>query len=652
MDENRTTTNLLERISWDALDSRVAHEQRNREVHSPAISLFRWWARRPHALIGEILEVADEDGIRISDPFSGGGTVAIEAAERGMDIYAQDLHPWATTGLATTLDGVDPEALAEAGARWMEALQEDREALYGANDNKSEVITSFWVRVCGCPGCGQEAYLYPYPLVSLASRSKHETHGFFGCNSCGAVTRSGLATTNRRCSGCGQGMRDPDRPYHPDGIQTCANRSCGNRFTAFAPGHSWQMALVQRLRGTKATIELPDASDLDAASIEPPTLPGPLGREIPDGLETRRLRRAGMTRWQDLYPPRQLTSMLRASAAIDRLQVDASVAARLRLILCGAGEMAGYASRWDRYYPKAFEATANHRFNLTGFAAETNLLAARGRGTLVRRLGHSVRAARWAQGFESGRSRRYSSGRRKRLSDSALQSPTVVHGSSTRQLLPDESVDLVLTDPPYFDDIQYAELGALFLVWAQASRLVGRSVHVDLRSEVVPNARRGADADRYRSLLTAVMKETNRTLKPEGRMVLTFHNTDGRAWWALARALGRAGFYVSALAVAHAENETDHSKRGRRAFSRDLIIEARTKPLSPAADLVIASEAAGQESRELLAAGKAVAELSEALASGRLKRTWTYGRFGRVYRDRLGPHQSAYIRLGAETKGG
>jgi putative DNA methylase len=650
MSDTNTTT-LLERIAWDALDTRVAHEQRNREVHSPAISLFRWWARRPHALIGEILDAAAEDGMLISDPFSGGGTVAIEAAERGMEIYAQDLHPWATLGLATTLDRVDPDALAEAGARWLESLQQDRRSLYGANDDGSEVITSFWVRICACPACETEAYLYPYPLVSLASRSKHETHGFFGCNSCGTVTRSRLARTNRRCSGCGHDLADPDRANYPDGIQTCANRNCRHPFPAFSPPHRWQMVLVQRLSGSQATIERPTKTDLEAAMVELPRLPKPLGRDIPDGLETRRLRRAGIETWQDLYPPRQLVSLLRASAAIDRLDTDPAVAARLRLIVCGAGEMAGYASRWDRYYPKAFEATANHRFNLTGFAAETNLLASRGRGTLARRLIHSVKAARWAQGFESELPRRYRSGQRSQLNGSALEGPIVVQGSSTRQLLPDESVDLVLTDPPYFDDVQYAELGALFLAWAQSSRLIGRTVHVDLRSEAVPNATRGAGTDRYRAVLSAVMKETKRTLKPGGRMVLTFHNTDGRAWWALARALGRAGFYVSALAVAHAENESDHSKRGRRAFSRDLIIECRTTATTMP-DLVVASEGVSPESRELLAAGKAVAELSAELASGRLKRAWKYSRFGLSYRDLLDSDKSTYIRLGVDTKSG
>jgi adenine-specific DNA methylase len=227
----------------------------------------------------------------------------------------------------------------------------------------------------------------------------------------------------------------------------------------------------------------------------------------------------------------------------------------------------------------------------------------------------------------------------------------VVQGSSTRQPLGDRSVDLVLTDPPYYDDIQYAELGSLFLAWAQATGLIAASVHVDLRAEAVPNSLRGTDTSRYCKLLTAVFSESRRTLKPGGRLVLTFHNTTGKAWWALARALGRAGFFVTALAVAHAENETDHAKRGRRAFSRDLVIECRAAYADPAS-LVIAADAADSQSYELLAAGRAVAGLAAALASGEIKRTRTYETFGRSYRGHLGGRRSRYIRLGSQGRTG
>src|SRR4051812_33837742 len=91
---------LLAQINWSSVDQQVRLQQRSRERHTPPISLYRWWARRPHALIGALLDAAgDLHGGNsppvVADPFSGGGTVALESVLRGFPVFAQDLHPWA-----------------------------------------------------------------------------------------------------------------------------------------------------------------------------------------------------------------------------------------------------------------------------------------------------------------------------------------------------------------------------------------------------------------------------------------------------------------------------------------------------------------------------------------------------------------------------
>lgn len=422
----------------------------------------------------------------------------------------------------------------------------------------------------------------------------------------------------------------------------CPHAGCGADQRAYAGVARWKTVLVRRrcedqtgspvlhfARPLEREVEQANLRDDDLR------LPEQLASEIPDGVETRRLRRAGLQRWCDLYPSRQLASLLAAADAARRTRLDPAVRNRLRMVICGAAEMAGYASRWDRYYPKAFEATANHRFTLTGLACETNLLSDMGRGTLPRRLGHSVRAARWAGAFSIRSDGIEGSGgaRHERPPKGAA---VVARGSSTRQLLPDDSVDLVLTDPPYFDDVQYAELAALFLTWAQSTGLVAANLRLDLSNEAVANTHRSTGVEHYRGLLSRIMLETARTLAPGGRMLLTFHNSDGRAWWALGCALGRAGFGVSALAVAHAENETDHAKRGRNSFSRDLVLECRTGPT--AAAHVVTPLVTG-ESAELIAAGRAVGELA-----GQLERPAAYSTFGERLRAHLG-REPALIRL-------
>jgi putative DNA methylase len=609
-----TTENLLERLAWSELDERVRREQRNREVYTPAISMFRWWARRPHALIGALLDAAREDGGSplVSDPFSGGGTVAIEAARRGLAVYAQDLHPWATAGLASTLDGADPDELERAARGWLQGLQPLRDKLYATScpqHGDAEITHTFWVRLSACGGCDRPIYLYPYALLSLASRARDETHAWHGCRACGAMTRSSRSAQTRRCSACHRRLEADDVALLGDGKVSCPHPGCRHETAAFSDRPAWLPVLVQRTcRNAQdrhvVHLDRPTGREITQATLPAPEVPEPLAAMIPAGVETRRLARAGFETWADLYPPRQLATLLTAAAAVPGARKAAAIAARLRLAVCGAAEMAGYASRWDRYYPKAFEATANHRFAVTGFACETNLLSDRGRGTLSRRVAHSVRAARWAGEFTTTAAIQHGAGMRRLAA--APQHATVVRGSSSRQLLPSDAVDLVLTDPPYFDDVQYAELASLFLAWAQSTGLIARRVTVDLRSEAVANTARATGPARYRLLLTRILTETHRTLRADGRMILTYHNTDGRAWWSLGAALFDSGFSVAALAVAHAENETDHAKRGREAFSRDLILECR--PVTSAqAPVVITPAVVGTEGAELLAAGRAVA---------------------------------------------
>jgi len=628
----------LSGVDWATVDGEVRHQQRNRELHTPPISLFRWWARRPHALIGALLDSAVANGTAsdpptVGDPFSGGGTVAIEAARRGMPTYAQDLHPWAVSGLHAALDGLGADRLRAASDKLLELLEPIRKQAYGApcprHGEDSEVLTAFWAREVTCPSCENPVYLYPYPMITRASRARDEAHAWWGCSGCGAVTCSWDDTRRRTCGNCGRPFAPTEQSLVKGRLARCRTKGCRREFDAFQEGSPrFHLALVQRLcrEGGKTHVHFDRPTEMDraTAAVGPTTVPAAVRARIPAGLETRVLEAAGHRRWADLYTPRQLRVMLGAVDAINELGAPEQLKTRLRLAVSGAAEMAGHVCRWDRFYPKAFEATANHRYAVTGLSCEVNLLASRGRGTIPRRLAASCKAAEWAtQEMPSGMRARWrpATGRRTKISGVLLAT-----GSSSHQLASDESLDLVLTDPPYFDDVQYGELAALFLTWARAMQLIPASVELDLAAEVVPNPVRGTGIDDYRTLLTAILKETARALKATGRVIITFHNRDIRAWWALSDALKAADFGVAALAVAQAENDADHSKRGRRTFTKDLVIECKRGRVEGAP--VIAWRGEDDQSRELIAAGRAVAAATGDLDE--FKR-----RFGALRGDRL-----------------
>lgn len=609
-----TTSSLLQQVAWDSVNERVRHEQRNREVYVPPISLFRWWARRPHALIGALIDAAANQSSSpvVSDPFSGGGTVAMEAARRGFSLYAQDLHPWAITGLATVLDGVDTDELRAACDAVLRGVDEECAHLYETtcplHGTDSTLAHVFWVRSKSCPTCSRVTYLYPYSLITRASRRKDESAVFLGCPSCGRASEHDAIAASPRCPGCRRTIPATSASLLLNRRVTCRDGKCGTDFPAFdGTTPTWAAVLVQRSCSTTAGLvahfDVPTVGERDVALAAP--APAPVMEEIAAGLETSVLRRAGFRRWADVFPPRQLRTLVACSTTIANMDTTDAIRRRLRLAVCGAAEMAGYLSRWDRHYPKAFEAMANHRFPALGLACETNLLGRRGRGTLRRRFDHTVAAARWAQDqlvLEGTVRAEDNTKRRRRVRSGAL----VVCGSSERQLPSDGSVDLVLTDPPYFDDVQYAELAGLFLVWARATDLLPDSVALDVASEAVANSTRGTGVDEYRELLTRIFTEACRTLRPTGRVILTYHNTDIRAWWGLARALHDAKLEVCAVAVAETENAADHSKRGSNAFTSDLVIECR-RAGHRRCEVVEVGEATTGQARELRAAGLALA---------------------------------------------
>ena len=557
---------LLSSVDWPRVSRRTERELHNREKFAPAVSAYRWWARRPHTAMGALLDAAIKrygSELTVADPFSGGGTVAFEAVRRGLKTYAQDLYPWPTYGLATTMRPVDTDALEQAAAALLDRLDVHR-SLYRRSDGR-ELSHIIRVRSVECLSCRQVHFQYPYPLISLHSRSANNTLAYFGCTVCGAVAVRGAYVRSFQCGDCGSrhSAQDPQR-----GCPHCAEPRASN---GDASRVAWRPILVQEvIAADRRALLRPIERGDPVADIANLRAPSGLRTRIPDGVETRRLVGAGFKKWEDLYTKRQLFILASALKEIRRLPIDASIQDRLALVVFGAAEMPGYLSRWDRFHLKQFEALANHRYSPCGIAVESNVLAPVGRGTLRLRINAACKSTQWL---------RTASGSTPRVATVHSSAPgcrpkkwdvLVTTGSSHRQALKDRSVHLVLTDPPYHDDVQYGELARLFHRWLSLYRPLRR---IDELEEAVQNARRPTSKWGFQKMIAACLAESCRTLRKNGALILTFHNKRLIAWRALADALLDAGFVVNAIATVHAENADDHCKRKVEAMLDDLVLE-------------------------------------------------------------------------------
>lgn len=612
---------VIDRVPWAEVDERIGVQCTNREAHFPAVSVFRWWARRQHPAMGAILDAAQAEfgaeGLVVSDPFSGGGTVAIEAVRRGLPVYAQDLYPWPVRGLAAALNPAPPELLEDAARRLLEALEPYR-AWYQRQEGGDvwEATHVLRVRVIPCPHCDVPIHLFREPLVSMASRGKNEKFAFFGCRSCGSVSRRRADVRSFGCAECSRRWpaRQKERP-RPDALMGCPHcRRDVARSSVRWESATWRPVLLQERSpqwGRKMSSVLRPVREGDPVDDveESPEEEEALRLDIPDGLETRHLLLSGYRRWADLYTHRQLRTLVRALALVRELDHPQGIKDRLALAVLGASEMPGYLCRWDRHNPKVFEAMANHRYaRHTQVAVEANMLSPVGRGTLPRRLLAAQKALSWLLEGGPAPSRirvRPNGSTRRRLEPGGVLLAT---GSSAEQGLEDGSARLVLTDPPYHDDVQYGELARLFHVWLGAYDR--EPANPDEHAEAAPNPTRGADTQRYEDVVAECLAESRRTLAEGGRLILTFHNNDIAAWEALSNALRRSGFRVVGLAVVDAENAADHSKRGKKAFLCDLVIECVATAEAGAYPEVprVSTRADTDQRKNLLAAGLAVAE--------------------------------------------
>jgi adenine-specific DNA methylase len=123
--------------------------------------------------------------------------------------------------------------------------------------------------------------------------------------------------------------------------------------------------------------------------------------------------------------------------------------------------------------------------------------------------------------------------------------------------LPDASLDAVFTDPPYFGNVQYAELMDFCYVWLR--KLVGRDFNsfsadsTRTPDELTGNVDMGRGLDHFTDGLSSVFQRMARALKPGSPLAFTYHHNNLEAYYPVAVAILDAGLTCSASLPCPAE---------------------------------------------------------------------------------------------------
>ena len=154
----------------------------------------------------------------------------------------------------------------------------------------------------------------------------------------------------------------------------------------------------------------------------------------------------------------------------------------------------------------------------------------------------------------------------------------------------DESIDLVVTDPPFGGLLHYSELSDFFYVWMRLGlketypEIFGPKYTPKAMEAVSNKAREPEDPDGfYQRLLTECWKEANRVLKPGGILAFTFHHSEDAPWVSVLEALFNAGFFLQATYPIRSDETKGEGEFGSKTIEFDIIHVCRKRMEEPKA---------------------------------------------------------------------
>lgn len=167
---------------------------------------------------------------------------------------------------------------------------------------------------------------------------------------------------------------------------------------------------------------------------------------------------------------------------------------------------------------------------------------------------------------------------------SQKHSALILNGDSTALPIPNDSIDFVVTDPPYFDFIHYSELSDFFFAWLSP---VLKSKYPFFRTNTSrrKNEVQQQEPDLFASLLGKVFTESYRVCRKNGKLAFSFHHSRFEGWLAIAKAIKMSGFYILDVFPVHAELMASTPKAGtKEPISIDAMIICSKNKISFCAD--------------------------------------------------------------------
>jgi putative DNA methylase len=571
---------------------------------------------------------------KVLDPTAGGGSIPFESARMGYQTYANDLNPVASLveratvewplvhGLSMLTDykRIGAEFITRVKARLAFAFPPEPES-----DTKPDGY--LWARTIRCPHCEG--------VVPLAPNWRLSPEGW------------GVRLKPKTCGGPGDRSRhvefeivertkDQSQGTVSGGDSTCPYSDCGRLISGDdikSQAQQGQMAeqlyaVVYRRRVVVGHTKSGKAKEKWVRGYRPPRPEDDVSASLSEAMEEklpdwqaldiipnenigelsnydRGHRMYGMNRWVDMFSPRQLFGHCLSVEVFRELLAEEETKGRLTestraafgYLSFAVDKLVNYnarSTRWDGTTGRVRSVFDSHNFALVwSYAEMAPLVPGVGYDWAVEQTGVCIQELVQLGRREFEPEDRPQSGLPFGGNDFKFVPPPVTltcgSGDSLGHI-EDGSVDLVAADPPYYDNVMYAELSDFFYVWLKRTsgylypELFRRTL-TDKENEAIANPAKFKDqkgaktlAGRdYQHRMAAIFSECRRVLKPDGVMTLMFTHKATGAWDALTKGLMEAEFTITASWPINTEAEGSLHIKDKSAANSTVFLVCRPR---------------------------------------------------------------------------
>jgi len=620
---------IEEQFPLAAIQPLAKIESQRRQFYRPIYSVHKSWARRPGATVraialahfcrevlfdpnqsgkGAFYQNHDFRGKIALDPFCGGGTTIVELHRLGIKTIGIDINPIAWLTTKKEMDPFNVELFDQEIERIFQSVGRQIKTYYktvcpNCDSSNADIMYVFWVRTILCPSCHSEEDLFKYYIIGKKQRKSPATmvicpscnnlfytweklNGVSICPTCSHDFIPKLGNCRLKqftCTSCQKEYRLVELLQQSE--HSLSARQIAIEFFCQGCGTRDYKRVSEKDRDQFIEVQREFRKREDDLQFPRELLPK-------EGKNILNLRNYGFKRFSDLFNERQLLSLSLLLKAISQVS-DQNIKEFLLTAFSSSLEFHTVICPYN-YTMKQIVNVFNYQsFLVPTMYVENNVWGTKkGNGTFITYLERIKKAKEYCKSpfeiaFQNNTIVRIPIAEDNIEANSVETFQKLQVGSKADTLLiadtsenlqklgiPQASVDIIVTDPPYFDYIQYTELANFFYVWL---KIVLACQYSFFSSDLISIDREvgtSQEKEKFLNKITKIFQECYKVLKPKSPMVFTFHHSSVTAWAMILEALNSSQFLITAAFPVQSE----FYARPVKGRNFDIILVCRKTP--------------------------------------------------------------------------